>query len=347
MPHSTPKNLEYYMDDVHMFSPSEQPESDVLLGVYNSEEWIFTRYLRARHLAGVVTVQLDVTWLIPSNFNLIDWAAANAKVYTFFSSNRVIVQEDKGILKVTSGHGKIEVEHVGEPAWVKAWVVRLDTSFKRAESLVEWVYSDNREISIPLNYRPAIKSAYPWIKQDLYSYIDDYINSEASVLILIGRPGTGKTTFVKNVIHRSGRNAKVAYDEKVMLNDYLFASFIDDDSCFLVMEDADSFLQSRADGNTMMHKFLNVSDGLISAADKKLIFSTNLPNISDIDPALIRPGRCFDVLEFRPLTVKEAEAVIAESGSGQLPPGKTEITLAEIFSSQPSVNVQRKGPGFL
>lgn len=348
MPNSAPLSLDPGMDDVHLFSPPERSEGDVLLGVYSTEEWLLASYLRARHLACKVTVQLDVTWLVPASFKLIEWAATNTKVHTFFASNRVIIQEDNGILKVTSGHGKIEVEHVGEPAWVKAWVTRLDASFKRAQSLIEWVYGDNREISIPLNYRPAIKSAYPWLKQDLYSYIDDYINSNASVLILIGKPGTGKTTFIKNLIYRSGGNAKVAYDEKVMMGDYLFANFIDsDDTRFLVMEDADSFLQSRVDGNSMMHKFLNVSDGLISAADKKLIFSTNLPNISDIDSALIRPGRCFDVLEFRPLTVKEAKAVIAENGSGQLPPGKTEITLAEIFSSQPSVNVQRKGPGFL
>jgi ATP-dependent 26S proteasome regulatory subunit len=133
----------------------------------------------------------------------------------------------------------------------------------------------------------------------------------------------------------------------VMMDDNLFANFIDDDSRFLVMEDADAFLQARADGNTIMHKFLNVSDGLISAADKKLVFSTNIPNIRDIDAALIRPGRCFDVMEFRALSIDEAQAVIRESGAGKLPAHKMQATLAEIFSSQPSGGAKKRtGVGF-
>ena len=343
-----PMPLATSMDDVHVFTPADMPKNEVLLGVYGSEEWVHAAFIRDRHLRGETTMQLDVTWLVPSSFKLSDWAEEKSKHYTFFGANCVIVQDSNGLLKVTHGRGKLEVEHIGTPNWVRKWVSEFDANFKRAENLIEWVYSTRgEEISVPLNYRPAIKSAYPWIKKDVLEYIDDYLNSEASVLILIGMPGTGKTTFIKNLIHRSGGNAKVAYDEKVMMDDSLFAGFIDDDTRFLIMEDADAFLQSRTDGNTMMHKFLNVSDGLISAADKKMVFSTNLPNITDIDPALMRPGRCFDVVEFRPLTRNEAEAVMIEVGKGELP-DKNEITLAEIFSQQPSAgSSRRKGIGFI
>lgn len=348
MPGSHPHNFMTAIDNVQIFA-RDLPQTEVILGVYGSEEWVTADTLRKRHISGETTIQIDITWLVPATFKLVEWAQQHCTTYTFFSANRVLVQSEHGILKVTSGRGKIEVEHVGKPSWVKEWISHFDTQFKRAESLIQWVYSTRGdEISVPLNYQPAVKSAYPWLTKDMDEYIDDYLDSSASVLILIGPPGTGKTTFVKNLIHHSGCNAKVAYDEKVMMNDGLFASFIDDDSRFLIMEDADAFLQSRTDGNTMMHKFLNVSDGLISAADKKLVFSTNLPNVQDIDPALIRPGRCFDVVTFRPLTRVEAEAVIAESGSGQLPPiDKSHTTLAEIFSAQPSAGAsRRKGIGF-
>jgi ATP-dependent 26S proteasome regulatory subunit len=93
-------------------------------------------------------------------------------------------------------------------------------------------------------------------------------------------------------------------------------------------------LAKREDGNTMMHRFLNVSDGLISAQDKKMVFSTNLPSVKDIDSALLRPGRCFDVVEFRPLTRKEALLITEELGLS-LPDG-AEFTLAELFNVQPS-----------
>lgn len=156
------------------------------------------------------------------------------------------------------------------------------------------------------------------------------------------------STFLKNLIHRSKSNAKVAYDETVLSNDGFFAGFIEDDAKFLVMEDADNFLSKRSNGNSMMHRFLNVSDGLISAADKKLVFSTNLPSVKDIDAALIRPGRCFDVVTFNALTRAQAQRVIDEVGSGSLPPDKEKITLAEIFSTQQNAKKSKpSGMGFV
>jgi hypothetical protein len=64
------------------------------------------------------------------------------------------------------------------------------------------------------------------------------------------------------------------------------------------------------------------------------VFSTNLPNVSDIDDALLRPGRCFDVLQFRPLTRAEATDVIAEAGASVTLPDGQEHTLASIFGAQ-------------
>ena len=82
-----------------------------------------------------------------------------------------------------------------------------------------------------------------------------------------------------------------------------------------------------------MHRFLNMGDGLISRPNKKIIFTTNLENLSDIDPALTRPGRCYDIIEFEPLTVDQAKAVAEISGKElDLPDNK--VTIAEIFNTQ-------------
>jgi hypothetical protein len=50
----------------------------------------------------------------------------------------------------------------------------------------------------------------------------------------------------------------------------------------------------------------------------------------------MRPGRCFDVVEFRALKRHEAEAVATELGL-VLPDG-AEFTLAELFNEQPSAD---------
>lgn len=155
------------------------------------------------------------------------------------------------------------------------------------------------------------------------------------------------TTFIKNLIHRSGADAKVTYDVNVMQSDGIFASFIEGREKFMIMEDADAFLKSRADGNTMMHRFLNVSDGLISASNKKLVFSTNLPSVRDVDDALMRPGRCFDVVEFRPLTRSEAIAVCDKTGRPHPGDGNS-FTLASLFGDSPNTsNMKVRTVGFV
>jgi hypothetical protein len=88
----------------------------------------------------------------------------------------------------------------------------------------------------------------------------------------------------------------------------------------------------------MMHRFLNVGDGLVTTKGKKMIFSTNLPSIRDIDSALIRPGRCFDIVSFDLLTGDQAN-ILAKKLDVTLPvrPGGKEndkYSIAEIFNQQ-------------
>lgn len=337
------------MEDFAQFAPTTVPKNEVVLGVYGSEDWVNADWLRTRHLSGLATVETHDTWITPADFRLADWVKqVGFKSYTFFSHRKVLVPSPNGMLLVEQTKGKVMATFTGDPDWVVDWEKRFDQTFRRAENLIEWVYNSRGDtISVPLNYRPAIQAAYPWINTPLAQYIGEFLDSDANVLILIGPPGTGKTTFIKNLIHQAKANAKVAYDEKVLQGDDFFAGFIEDDCRFLIMEDADTFLESRQDGNTMMHRFLNVSDGLISAADKKLVFSTNLPNVHHIDSALVREGRCFDVLEFRRLTRSEAQAVLDEVGGGRVLPDGSDFTLAELFSSQPSSSKKARGMGFV
>lgn len=342
------KGWESPMDDVQVFKPAELPKNEVVLGVYGSVEWTYADFLRRRHLAGLRTLEKTSTWLIPADFNLAEWVVStDFKSYTFFEAHQVVIPTETGYLQIQASKAKIDVNAVGDPEFCEKWMSYFEGKFKKAENLIQWVYNARGDtIAVPLNYRKGLNSAYPWLHKPMISYIDDYLNSDACVLILIGPPGTGKTTFIKNLIHRSKGDAKVAYDEKVLSGDDFFAGFIDGECNILVMEDADTFLQSRQDGNSMMHKFLNVSDGLISALGKKMIFSTNLPNITDIDSALLRTGRCFDTVQFRPLSRTEAQAVLEEAGDERELPDGNNLTLAEIFSSQPSANAPKRRMGF-
>jgi hypothetical protein len=81
---------------------------------------------------------------------------------------------------------------------------------------------------------------------------------------------------------------------------------------------------------------------VVRAQGRKIIFTTNLPNVGDIDEALVRPGRCFATVRTRALERREAELLLSRiSGDGPaddqtgtlyaLPASVRSITLAALY----------------
>jgi hypothetical protein len=77
-------------------------------------------------------------------------------------------------------------------------------------------------------------------------------------------------------------------DKRAFENDELFVNFITGSHDALVVEDADHLLTARSNGNQDLHRFLGIADGVVRAQGRKILFTTNLPNVHDIDPALLR-----------------------------------------------------------
>lgn len=147
---------------------------------------------------------------------------------------------------------------------------------------------------------------YPFMKgEDIKDFVKKYIESKSSILILIGPPGTSKTNFIRQLLSAANESVLLTYSEDLKKADKLFSHFYDSPEKFLIIEDADTYISARKDGNSNMKQLLNITDGLTANPDKKVIFTTNLPNISTVDPALLRPGRCYTVLQFNPLEGKD------------------------------------------
>ena len=91
------------------------------------------------------------------------------------------------------------------------------------------------------------------------------------------------------------------------------------------------------------------SDCIDLAQGRKILFTTNLPNVHDIDPALMRPGRCFATLHTRSLTPTEGSRLIARLCGGDpereqlafartFPPGTKTCSVASIYRACGSVS---------
>lgn len=231
----------------------------------------------------------------------------------------------------------VSVEMFGDTAQINHFKTVLFKDFHDSKSNLEWIYNgDGSSITIALrNDRNPCDEMYSFLGgTTLHEYYDRFMESDASILLLIGPPGTGKTSFIRGLLQHKEINAMVTYDPAVLSKDHIFAEFIESNSRVFVIEDADTLLRARADGNDMMVKFLNIGDGLVTTRGKKMIFSTNLPSINDIDPALIRPGRCFDILNFGALNNIQVEALCLKLGIPKPTDGKDQRTLAEVFNSE-------------
>jgi ATP-dependent 26S proteasome regulatory subunit len=179
--------------------------------------------------------------------------------------------------------------------------------------------------------RKVYDEFYPWIKEGVESYLDRFMSSESSILLMIGPPGTGKTSLLRHLICSRNLTAMFSYDEDLLESDNFFSKFIVGDADIMVIEDADLLIGSRENGNKLIPRFLNTAEGLVKVDGKKMIFSTNLDTSRSVDEALVRPGRCFDVMKTRMLTHKEMLAVVEAAGLDNTPPWKEEYSLSEIF----------------
>src|SRR5260370_41792097 len=159
------------------------------------------------------------------------------------------------------------------------------------------------------------------LAEPVATFIARYLASRETVLILHVPPGTGKTRLVRAILAamsaRKADSAQVLYtaDMRALENDEIFVDFITGNHDAFVIEDVDHLLMARSNGNVDLHRFLAVADGVVRAQGRKIIFTTNLPNIGDIDEALERPGRCFATLRTRALERREAASLVARNGA--------------------------------
>lgn len=188
--------------------------------------------------------------------------------------------------------------------------------------------------SLHNSFYPAITEKY---SIDMVDFIENFKESEESVLILTGMKGSGKTELIRHIAKQFNTDATLTFNKDIMMsNDFYYEFFTSTTSDLMIIEDADTLLSKRSDGNPVMDLFLNLSDGLISSSKKKFIFTSNLPNLSTIDEALLRKGRCFATVEFEYLTEDQALVILNQLDLNSEEffeiNGTRESTLADIMA---------------
>lgn len=219
------------------------------------------------------------------------------------------------LVAVESGDGSVLVTAVGEPALVAQVMGDLRERYTRPQvvtvnSLVGFGSGgpeiDTDELLESEQVFPT-PEFYPWLDQSIEEFAEEFDRSSANSILLIGPPGTGKSTFLRKLMFLLDREDNgVATQESLIMDPKFgpwFRSYHRDG--FVGLEDADRLAGKRDDGNHQMSMVLNTIDGVVSG-NGKVVISTNLSTTAKVDEALLRPGRNFAVLEFKKLTAEQA-----------------------------------------
>lgn len=164
----------------------------------------------------------------------------------------------------------------------------------------------------------AFDAFYPSIVKEfgtINNFVEEYNQDNASVLLLLSKPGTGKSTLCRRIIRQleRKRNTMVTM-EPVMKNPALLPCIAGGNTeDTLVFEDADNMLYSRESGNDQMSGLLSQAEG-IGTTKRKIIITTNLASGNKIDEALKRDGRAWNIIELRNLEGDEINAARAAAG---------------------------------
>jgi len=229
-------------------------------------------------------------------------------------------------------------------AWLEKIEARFSSFARRGRLLdVTWAVRVRDEIQYVYIseslFEDVLSEAYPYLKEPLVGYAVSFARSNAPLLIMMGPPGTGKTRLAQHLVGvlaaEKQKSASVLYsmDPDVFGSDNFFVRFLSSPFDALVLEDIDLHLLSRKEGNQIMHKFLAASDGFVPNRNKKIILTTNLRNIREIDEALLRKGRAFDIISTRSLTESEANILLAKLGK-KLVAGGLAVPLCNIYNGE-------------
>lgn len=163
----------------------------------------------------------------------------------------------------------------------------------------------------------TIKSISLDIKEnynDDFEIIDNTIqegikSSDKGVVLLHGNPGTGKTFYLRHLIHTLDK--KIIYVPASIASELSSPQFIplllENTGSVLVIEDAENIIRTRkSGGNATVSSLLNLSDGILSDILSTQLICTFNCDINDIDEALMRKGRIIARYEFGQLTAEKA-----------------------------------------
>ena len=187
------------------------------------------------------------------------------------------------------------------------------------------------------------------------SFVGKICERNNGLSIFEGKPGTGKTFYLRHLmgeLKESHRFYFIPTSTMGILSKPDFIGFWTDQrwqhsekKFVVILEDSDAALMTRgSDNREQVSAILNLSDGMLADFLRLQIICTINCSATDIDSALLRPGRLLCHRVFGRLDYQHAVR-LAESLGRKLPVA-SDYSLAEIFAGHETDEINRPRIGF-
>ena len=189
-------------------------------------------------------------------------------------------------------------------------------------------------IDIDKNYNDDFKPIY----NDIVNFLDKD-NRKSGIILLNGEPGTGKTYFIRHLINTVEGNYVIIPSTlaRHMESPEFIKFLISNRNSIFILDDCEDVVKSRDNSIfSGVSSILNMSDGLMSDIFNGKFICTFNCDISKIDDAVLRKGRCAAVYTFDKLKKDKAQVIMDELGRDVLV--TKDMTHAEIYNYD-SINV--------
>ena len=194
---------------------------------------------------------------------------------------------------------------------------------KENKPTIRWILRDSRGSILNKYMEISPKGDIDGNYNDDFYPINDRIqelihSDESSIMILHGKPGTGKTSYIRDLIAMNP-DVKFYWIDSSMFNYIDTSEFIEFiASCknaVFVLEDSEALLTSRDEThNPAMQSLLSISDGMLGDSLKLKFICTFNTDLHNIDKAILRKGRMKIKYEFKDLTKEKVKEIFKKIG---------------------------------